>query len=423
VKPFRALVLVAVGAAFWGGLRAATIRQEVARQFEPVVATIPTPIAPADPAGATPIITAPRDGRGAIGVPAGPAPHSPEVMVYSYPGPGDAGTPAPLYRLRARRVAENPGMTDPAQQSAASPAMPGAAFPINAAPGQPPSPPPPRETPPDMQAAAYDAATRAYAYLRAGDGRAATSAFAVALSLAPDHPRAAAWRKEKARLSRWWRAEAYVFQRGTDGTLIRSPGLPAASNVLGGGQEAGLIAVTPNPFGQVRVELQARYAVPVNGFTKPDPGRGQAAIGIAIKPLRKVPITLVAERLIKLGSLARNDFQIRAYGGTSRRVRGFDVSLFGEAGVVGKRPDSFAGAQMLVEKPVRLPGDLDLGLGVGAWGAMQRTDHVVDRFDVGPTLRISHPKSPVQLRVDYRVHVAGNARPGSGVALTVSSRY
>ena len=219
----------------------------------------------------------------------------------------------------------------------------------------------------------------------------ATSAFAVALSLAPDHPRAAAWRKEKVRLGRWWRAEAYVFQRGADGTLIRSPGLPAASNMLGGGQEAGLIAVTPNPFGRVRVELQARYAVPENGFSKPDPGRGQAAIGIAVRPLRKVPITLVAERLIKLGSLARNDFQFRAYGGTSRRVRGVDISLFGEAGVVGKRPDSFAGAQLLVEKPIRLPGDLDLGLGVGAWGAMQRSDHMVDRLDIGPTLRISHP--------------------------------
>ncbi len=193
--------------------------------------------------------------------------------------------------------------------------------------------------------------------------------------------------------------------------------------MLGGGQAAALIAITPNPLGRVPVELMARYAMPQNGFTRADVRRSQAAIGIAVRPIRKIPITLVAERLFKVGSLARNDFQFRAYGGTSRRVRGIDVSFFGETGVLGKRPDYFAGAQIIAEKPLKLPGKVDLALGLGAWGAMQHTDRTVDRLDIGPTLRISHPRSPVSLRVDYRAHVVGNARPGSAVALTVSSNY
>lgn len=418
MRPFRAVALVAIGIAFWGGMRAAAVRDEVAHRFAPLLSE-PHAVADVATQGGTAAQAQPDPGKPTPLT----APHAPEVMVYSYPGVGadpNGSERHLLYRLRAAPVERGEGGRSPADNLPASaieararsvPATHVVAIDM------------PREVPPDMSEAAYQAATRAYAFLRVGERRSAASAFAVALSLDPDHPRAASWRKEQSRLSRWWRSEAYVFQRAADGTLIRTPGLPAASNVLGGGQASSLLAITPNPLGRVPVELQARYAVPQNGFTRADPGRAQAAIGIAVKPLRHVPITLVAERLFRLGSLARNDWQVRGYGGTTRRVRGIDLSLFAEAGVVGRRPDAFAGAQLLAEKPVRLLGQLDLGIGIGAWGAVQRTDRTVDRLDVGPTLRLSHPKAPITLRMDYRARLIGDARPGSGVALTVSSRY
>ena len=416
MRPFRAVAGVALVIAFYGGMRAAAIRDEVARRFEPLVLG---PSAPSRLSAAPPVAEA--------GSPAMAIARPPEVMVYSYPAPPADGAPVrprAIWRLhgtRAAAVASEPGYAVSAPPQPAPPTRIAALRSGRSAPSNAP------ETPPDMSAAAYDAASRGYAFLRAGDRRAAASAFAVALSLDPAHPRARAWQAEKTRLARWWRVEAYVFHRdggdGYRGIAHRAPGLPAATNILGGGSGSTMLALTPNPLSRRPVEVQARYAAPYNGWTSIDAGRAQFALGVAVRPLPKVPVTLVAERLFKAGSLARSDWQLRAYGGTSRRVGGIDVSVFGEAGVIGRRPDRFAGAQLIAERAIRLPGKIDLGLGLGAWGAVQTTDRTTDRVDVGPTLRLSREKTPVQLRVEYRRHVAGNATPGSGLALTVSAAY
>lgn len=414
MRPIRAVAFVAVGLAFYGGMRATAVRDDVARRFDPLITEVPPASAPL----LAPIAPTPP------GFPGEPPPAAPpEVMVYSSPAPGADGrllAPRPLWRLRARRL--EPRQASEREVEVEAGLSPSVVRRVGARPAMH-TPLQATETAPDMAAAAYDAATRAYAYLQAGDRRAAASAFAVALSLDPSHPRASAWAKEKDRLGRWWRVEAYVFQRAGDGTLIRTPGLPAATNVLGGGSASTMLALTPNPLGRHPVELQMRYSQPMNGFSRADTGRAQAAVGIAVQPLRRVPVTLVAERLFKIGSLSRSDWQARMYGGTSRRVRGIDVSAFGEAGIVGRRPDRFAGAQLIAERAFKLPAQLDMGLGVGAWSSVQTTDRTTSRVDVGPTLRISHPKLPVTFRIEYRAHLAGNARPGSGVALTVSSLY
>ena len=415
MRPFRAVAGVALVIAFYGGMRAAAIRDEVARRFEPLVLG---PSAPSRLSAAPPVAEA--------GSPAMAIARPPEVMVYSYPAPSADGAPVRpravwrLHGTRAAALASEPGYAMSAPPQSASPTRMTALrsdLPPTHAP----------ESAPDLSAAAYDAAARGYAYLRAGDRRAAAGAFAVALSLDPAHPRARAWQAEKTRLARWWRVEAYVFHRdggdGYQGIAHRAPGLPAATNILGGGSGSTMLALTPNPLSRRPVEVQARYAAPYSGWTSIDAGRAQFALGVAVRPLPKVPVTLVAERLFKAGSLARSDWQLRAYGGTSRRVGGIDVSVFGEAGVIGRRPDRFAGAQLIAERQVRLPGKIDLGLGLGAWGAVQTTDRTTDRVDVGPTLRLSREKTPVQLRVEYRRHVAGNATPGSGLALTVSASY
>ena len=422
MRPFRAVAGVALVVAFYGGMRAAAIRDEVARRFEPLVLapTGPSRVSAAPFARSLPPV--------AEATP--PAPviaRTPEVMVYSYPAlsvDGGPSRPRAMWRLRGRRVVASTSETGEPASATVQPPPPARTMALRT---ERPTPPRASEPPPDMSAAAYDAATRGYAYLRVGDRRAAASAFAVALSLDPAHPRAHTWAAEKNRLARWWRVEAYVFHRdgGTGYADIarRVPGLPAATNILGGGSGSTMIALTPNPLSRHPIEVQARYAAPYTDWTHLDAGRAQVALGVALRPIPKVPVTLVAERLFKAGYLARSDWQLRAYGGTSRRIRGIDLSFFGEAGVIGRRPDRFAGAQLIAERQVQLPGKVDLGLGVGAWGAVQTTDRTTDRLDVGPTLRLSREKVPMQLRVEYRRHVAGNAQPGSGLALTVSAAY
>jgi hypothetical protein len=60
--------------------------------------------------------------------------------------------------------------------------------------------------------------------------------------------------------------------------------------------------------------------------------------------------------------------------------------------------------------------------GIGSWGAVQRG---VQRLDIGPTLVTSVPIGALQARIalDWRQRIAGNARPGSGIALTLGSDF
>ena len=68
---------------------------------------------------------------------------------------------------------------------------------------------------------------------------------------------------------------------------------------------------------------------------------------------------------------------------------------------------------------------MTLSGGIGAWGGVQSAAYLADRVDVGPSLRLRWAGAPlpVALSVDYRVRVAGNAAPGSGIAVTVSTAF
>ncbi len=63
-----------------------------------------------------------------------------------------------------------------------------------------------------------------------------------------------------------------------------------------------------------------------------------------------------------------------------------------------------------------------LSLGAGAWGGAQDGAH---RVDVGPTMRLDVTLGAVPARVllDWRERVEGDAGPGSGAAVTLSTRF
>ncbi|OZA90829.1 MAG: hypothetical protein B7X57_10895 [Erythrobacter sp. 34-65-8] len=67
----------------------------------------------------------------------------------------------------------------------------------------------------------------------------------------------------------------------------------------------------------------------------------------------------------------------------------------------------------------------DLGefrAGAGIWGGAQDG---AERLDVGPTasLELSIADKPARISIDYRHRVAGDARPPSGMAVTVSTGF
>ncbi len=139
------MALVVVIAAFWAGMRATDIRDGVARQFEPVL-SVPAPLA------TTPLGDVGR-GPGIAAVPTStmPDPRAPEVRVYSYPGPGETGSPAPMYRLRGRRNIVDTTASERAPAPAAVDFVNFAVPPSRTAVSTRTPMPAAQETPPDMR--------------------------------------------------------------------------------------------------------------------------------------------------------------------------------------------------------------------------------------------------------------------------------
>lgn len=280
--------------------------------------------------------------------------------------------------------------------------------------------PPPPVAATGMGAEAYATADRGYRLLATGDRRGAADAFRVALSMDPEHPSAANWRREAKALMRRWRFEGYaIFRDGGDARLAARP-------VLGGGATGFSLSWTPAPLARRPISLYARSYTPNLGFSQPDAESAVAAVGVSYKPLARANVIVSVERLIALGPFAQEGFAARVGAGGERRVtrlRGVFLTGYGEGGVAGDRFDLFAGAQGTVEKRVALPLGFSASAGVGAWGAVQAGSGTIGRLDLGPTISVAGGRLPFRLSADYKKRVAGGAAPGDGVSLSIYSQF
>jgi hypothetical protein len=187
--------------------------------------------------------------------------------------------------------------------------------------------------------------------------------------------------------------------------------------MLGGSQIGGRIGYRINGDTARPLSLVARAYAPVNRRSG-----SEAALGLEWKPLRELPVRVLAERRQALGSEGRSAFALTAHGGVG------DVRLFGEArleaygqaGAVGVRSrDLFADGSAAVTLPLGDSGRLRIGGGV--WGAVQPG---VSRIDAGPRLSLALPGADhVRLSADWRFRLHGNASPASGPALTLATDF
>ncbi|PZN93215.1 MAG: hypothetical protein DCF31_13465, partial [Alphaproteobacteria bacterium] len=229
-------------------------------------------------------------------------------------------------------------------------------------------------------------------------------------SAGPD-PRAAQWQRDRRALARRWSADAYVLLR--DGGIAG----PAASPVLGGGQSGASLAWTLDPLARRPVAIVAR-----SNAANDDPQSAQAALGLRWRPLPGV--TVAAERLFAIGSNARSDWTLRVAAGADGRRGPVRWHGYGEAGVLGNG-DIYAGGQARTLLPLARLGGADVAIGPAAWASLQTGDFTTGRVDLVPTIVATAPLAglAVELSADWRFRVAGNAEPGSGPALTVSTRF
>ncbi|MCW4462657.1 hypothetical protein OK349_13145 [Sphingomonas sp. BT-65] len=209
---------------------------------------------------------------------------------------------------------------------------------------------------------------------------------------------------EPAQPARWSASAWFVTRRGA-----------ASGGAMLGGDQAGLrIAYHP---GSGRIALFARLTAPLAGRGK------EAAAGVDWQPTA-APVRVIAEYRAGLDGTPGGPALGLVAGvyGVSLPLD-FRLEAYGQAGaVVRKRIDPFADGALRVTREVARAGDARLDVGAGAWGAAQRE---AARLDVGPSAIATVPvgDSAIRVALDWRERVAGDARPGSGPALSLGADF
>ncbi len=180
-------------------------------------------------------------------------------------------------------------------------------------------------------------------------------------------------------------------------------GLAAAGQL--GGSQLGVRATLPlsGPLA-----VAGRLSAPVSGTA----GR-EAAIGV---DWRAGALTLAVERRVGLGPGQSDRWAVLAFGGVTGRIAP-DLALdaYGQAGLVGaRRRQAFVDGAAILSRRVGARGFA----GAGAWAGAQPGTM---RVDIGPTLGVRFGRK--RLSLDARARIAGRARPGSGLALTLGADF
>jgi hypothetical protein len=204
-----------------------------------------------------------------------------------------------------------------------------------------------------------------------------------------------------------WSVSAWLFARRGLG----EPGLVPAGTL--GGSQGGARLTYRLGRPAAGVSLSLRLYAPLS-----DRRAAEAALGLDWK-LRALPIHLLVERRTKLGRDGRSAFGLTVYGGADDLALGpLRLGAYGQAGAVGaRRRDLFAEGAARLTLPVGR-----FRIGAGAWAAAQPG---VARVDAGPHADLTLPLAGASITVsaDWRVRLAGAARPGSGPAVTVSTGF
>ena len=183
----------------------------------------------------------------------------------------------------------------------------------------------------------------------------------------------------------------------------------ANSGMLGGSEAGARLIWRFSP----KLAASFRTSAPINSQ------RGaEAALGVRYQPLQAWPVAFTVERRHGFKQYGRNAFSLFAESGVYGTPLPWQSTLDGylQAGIVDfNNPDWFVDGQLAVSRPVWRK----LSAGFGAWGGAQPG---LRRFDTGPRLSLDLGKG-MRAHVDYRLNVAGNARPASGATVTLAGNF
>ena len=210
---------------------------------------------------------------------------------------------------------------------------------------------------------------------------------------------------------------AYSFWRANNG----ASGL--ANGGQYGGSQSGMIATFALQDANERLQPQRLALLVRAAISHRDPQERELATGVRWRPSPKLPVTITAERRFR--NTRADAFGVYAAGGVSEvplPVK-FRMDVFGQAGAVsGEGGGPFFDGIARADRKIVTASNVAVHAGAGFWAGGQRD---VVRVDVGPSLRtdIAVHKVNFRLTADWRFRVAGDANPGNGPAITLSTSF
>ncbi len=212
-----------------------------------------------------------------------------------------------------------------------------------------------------------------------------------------------------------WSLGSWLYLRDGSGN---APDAIGAASQLGGSQAGLRLAYGFGETGRTRAYGRATIAVQ-------RPEQREIAFGLAFAPLARLPVDIAIEQRVAAGREGRSALAVMASGGVSEVAlpAGFQLDAYAQAGVVGtRRRDGFADGAIVVDRRLGPDETAPLRLGALAAGAVQPG---AARVDVGPrlTLRLPQVGEGGRIALDWRQRIAGDARPESGLALTLAADF
>lgn len=196
-----------------------------------------------------------------------------------------------------------------------------------------------------------------------------------------------------------WSASGWLVARGGSGTGT------APGGQLSGSQAGIRIAYLLAP--RQRISAFARVTAPLAGKGS------ETALGIEWQPWQ-APIRLAIEQRVSLDG-GSGGIGAGVTAGLYRETHGLRLEGYSQAGAIARsRIEPYADGAIRVTRPIAP----SVALGAGAWGGAQRD---AQRLDIGPSASLAIGKLHVSL--DWRQRIAGRARPGSGLAVTLGGDF
>lgn len=214
------------------------------------------------------------------------------------------------------------------------------------------------------------------------------------------------------------RFSAYAYSFIRPGAL-ETNALVSAAPQYGGGQ-SGVIA-TYRLVGSMRrnVSLLGRASL-AHGAQ----GAPEFATGLRIKPLGNIPVTLSAEHRLRAN---QQDVTALYAAGSIEDIKlpaQFMAQSYAQAGLIlGRQSNQFYDAGMRIDRAVIKTAIGQINVGLGGWAGGQQGG---GRLDIGPALRTEvmlGSTARVNITADWRFRIAGNAKPGNGPTITISTGF